>query len=316
MKKIFKALKVAFVYIGTMVGAGFATGQEIQLYFLSTDILTLVVSSIFTGLFCVLMLVSGQKQIFNEKAKKIINGIFALSGIITVGIMLSGIKEIVKSPYILLLSLFVCMVVAVFGNRAMKAFNVICVPLIIIAVFVTAIVNNGKIVGSFKIFNGLGYSAMNVFFESALMYREGENMTKSEISLAGVFVSILIFTLIFCMRKACAPIVGVMPYIEASRSNGLGWVALIVVILAIYSTIVNCLEVTFDYAKKHFEKTLVYTFVFIASLFISVFPFDLLIAKIYPIFSYLGIILNIFTFVLLLTKLIKVKANTLIVKKY
>lgn len=305
MRKILKSLKVALVYVGTMVGAGFATGQEIQLYFYRTDVWTILLSSIITGLFCLLMLFSGKNQTLSPKCKKIVDCIFALSGIVTSGIMLSGIKSITNSPFIVLISISVCMLIAIFGNKAMKVFNAVAVPLIIVAVLVTAFVNKGAVSGTFDFSNALLYSAMNVFFESAIMYREGEKMDKKEILMTGAIVSSVIFVLVYAMMSACTPEKSVMPYLLSAHRNGLGWLAYLVVILAIYSTIVNCLELSIRFGRQYMDKWTVYEFVFLSSFIVSVFSFETLIEKIYPIFGYSGIVFDIYLVILLIIRLIK-----------
>lgn len=313
-------LRVAVVYIGTMVGAGFATGQEVQLYFDSTDVFTIIVASVTAGLLCSLMLYAGKRRVLNEKFESILGGIFAVSGMLTVGIMLSAIKEITHSPFIVLISLVVCMIISVFGNKAMKIFNIIAVPVIIVAVFVVSIINKGKIEGNFLFFRGFSYSCMNIFFESALMYREGKEMTIKDISLCGVAVAVGLNILIVCMRKACVPIHEIMPFLVSSKAHGLGWLAYIVIIFAIYSTMVNCLEISLDFGKMHFDKTIVYAFIFVLCFLISVFPFDSMVSAIYPFFSYFGIGLGVLIVVLLFKERLKrtakpEKLNKLVLNK-
>ncbi len=302
MKNRANWLRVALVYIGTMVGAGFATGQEVQLYFDSSDIFTILISAVTAGGLCSLMLYAGKKRLLNEKSELILGGVFAISGLVTVGIMLSAIQEIAHSPFIVLISLTACMLISVFGNRAMKIFNVIAVAMIIIAVLAVAIINNGKIEGNFLFLKGFGYSCMNIFFESALMYREGREMSGKDISLCGLAVSVGIGVLIICMRKACLPISDVMPFLVSSNAHGLGWLAYIVIILAIYSTMVNCLEISNEFGKRYFDNKTVYAFTFVFCFLISVFPFDSMVTTVYPFFSYFGIVLGISTVLLLLKR--------------
>lgn len=305
MKNRANWLRVALVYIGTMVGAGFATGQEVQLYFDSSDIFTIIISAVTSGALCSLMLYAGKKRLLNERSELILGGVFAISGLVTVGIMLSAIQEITHSPFIVLVSLVACMLISVFGNKSMKIFNVIAVPVIIISVLVVSIINNGKIEGNFLFFKGFGYSCMNIFFESALMYREGNEMSRKEILLCGLAVSVGIGVLIICMRKACLPIREVMPFLVSSKSHGFGWLAYIVIILAIYSTIVNCLEISNGFGKRYFDNKTVYAFTFVFCFLISVFPFDSMVTTIYPFFSYFGIALGVLILLLLLKKCAK-----------
>lgn len=300
-----RALRIAFVYIGTMIGAGFATGEEIQLYFGNADVWSIIISSITAGLFCFLLLTAGRIKCFGEKESKLFNCIFAFSGIVTAGIMLSGIRTIGNSPLFAVISLIICLLITLYGNLGIKVFNFLAVPIIVVAVLVIAVSNHIPIIGDFRILGAVGYSAMNVFFESILMYKEGEKADKKEIVMSSIIVTILIFALIFSMKKACFGVVGTMPFLIAAKNNNLGWLAFGVIIFAIYSTVVNCLSVSVDFFNKHMTKTLSICLVFFATIFISVFPFETLISKIYPVFSYSGIAFSIYLLAMIILTKIK-----------
>lgn len=305
MKKIMRALKISFVFIGTMVGAGFATGEEIQLYFGKSDVWSLILSSVIAGLFCLLLLTAGRVGCLGEREGKFFNCVFALSGVVTAGIMLSGVRTIGNSPLFAVISLIICLLIGLYGNFGIKVFNVLAVPMIVISVLVISFLNKNTMSGEFRFFGAVGYSAMNVFFESILMYKEGEKADKKEIALASFFVSILIFALVFSMKKACLGLTGTMPFLIVAKTYNLGWLAFGVIILAIYSTVVNCLSVSIAFFKNHMTKTMSVCLVFFATIFISVFPFDVLISNVYPIFSYSGIAFCVYLFAMIIRKKIK-----------
>ena len=47
MRSFFRALRVAALFVGSVVGAGFATGQEVQLFFGGDGVTSLFVASLF-----------------------------------------------------------------------------------------------------------------------------------------------------------------------------------------------------------------------------------------------------------------------------
>jgi len=58
--KVFKCLQICFIYIGSIIGAGFATGREIMLYFGDNGILSGIAAGVAMGILCGLFLFSAK----------------------------------------------------------------------------------------------------------------------------------------------------------------------------------------------------------------------------------------------------------------
>ena len=50
--KIMRCLQVCFIYIGAIIGAGFATGREIMLYFGGSGMFSGIVAGVLMGALC------------------------------------------------------------------------------------------------------------------------------------------------------------------------------------------------------------------------------------------------------------------------
>ena len=57
---MWRALKVCFLYIGTVIGAGFASGREISLFFGDTAPLNVAFSAVFMAILEALFLIAGR----------------------------------------------------------------------------------------------------------------------------------------------------------------------------------------------------------------------------------------------------------------
>jgi len=81
MMSIGKCLKTASVFIGTLIGAGFATGREILLFFGKCSPVVPILSSIICGAFCIMFLVAGHKglNVIPTKGGKIMLGAFFIA---------------------------------------------------------------------------------------------------------------------------------------------------------------------------------------------------------------------------------------------
>ena len=73
MKKVIKAVAL---FIGTVVGAGLASGKEIAVYFNGLNPLTTIFSGVFLGFFCSLFMFSlSICRVVDEKPRKSISDV-------------------------------------------------------------------------------------------------------------------------------------------------------------------------------------------------------------------------------------------------
>lgn len=152
MKNIIKVLQIAFTYIGTVVGAGFATGQEILQFFTQYGRFApwtiLIATALFVWLGTKIMLLAHDikaqsyedlnKSLFGEQAGKVIS-LFSMIVLICVNsIMLAGAGSLFVEHFNihyqtgLLITLFLSFLLLRKGMSAILVMNSIVVPLMLI----------------------------------------------------------------------------------------------------------------------------------------------------------------------------------------
>ena len=88
------ALKVAFLFIGTSIGAGFSTGREIALFFGDTSPWCVALSSVFIALICAVFLLAGKYDLIPNNIVVKVATFFA--GAVSLVSMLAGSEKILS----------------------------------------------------------------------------------------------------------------------------------------------------------------------------------------------------------------------------
>lgn len=226
MKNIFK---IVFVIIGTLIGAGFASGREIYIFFNKFGIAGLfgiIIASVFTGIIIYKLLTKiKEKNIdnYNElliklnkkypKINKLINYIVNLFLLISFFIMIACFGAFINQIYnipIYISSTFFCLLCALIflkNSQGIIKTNEILVPLLIILIIYLGIKNIPYLISfNIKELNEAEYSG---WLTKALLYTSYnsiilipiltnlnlKNLNKKQIKLISVFSSIFIIVL-------------------------------------------------------------------------------------------------------------------------
>jgi len=183
-------VKIASIYVGTVIGAGFASGREIIEFFGIyglKGILGMIIAGILFSLVGGLLLV----KIYNNKIKsfnELVNGIFGeklgfiIDTIITFSlytgfsVMISGsgaiFKEELGLPYnigIITMVIF-SFIVFLFSLEGLSFINTVLVPLLIIGIIFTSIYVNIREGNNFSNVEGVSLSRKGNFISSAFLY--------------------------------------------------------------------------------------------------------------------------------------------------
>lgn len=160
-------LKLTFVIIGTLIGAGFASGKEIYIFFFSygiKGILGIIISCIITGIiiyYCLELVrknnITNYQEFINiilksnKKVKKIWNIIINIFILITFFIMIAGfgayfkqqygIKEIIGSLLLVILTYIILKK----GTKGVIILNEIIVPILIIFITIIGVITINEI---------------------------------------------------------------------------------------------------------------------------------------------------------------------------
>jgi len=335
-KAIAKSLSVGMLILGAIIGAGFASGQELVSFFgLGTPpwiIATLAGVLIF--LISALFLFLGSK--INAKNVSEINtalvgkfhfvadAVLLVNSLIILSAMLGAVNSLGSSaisptfsPLYAIVVGAIAVVVALKGAKGLIVANKIVSPLLIaalifIALFTTLTISNREI-ATFRlgsIWTLIVYVCMNMMLASTVVTTLGK-MDKKTIFLssgvAAVCMGVLIFVLMTALNTwgdASAP----MPILDMARHIHVSvyWIMVVVLFAGIFTTILTAMTGLVSWFEGIFGGKLFSACVVIAAGFIlSNLGFSTVVRVLYPIIGILGVVYTLVasSFVVRQTKL-------------
>lgn len=302
-----EGLKCAAVFIGTVIGAGFATGQEVLLYFGRSSIAVPIFSGILLGLFNAYFLAIGAKfndkineHMLQNKAKVLYDVCMFICAYITFIAMFSGVETLFVKIFDIKYTSVAWVVAAGFiaanGLRFMKGLNSVAVPVILLlTVVIFAYSDKAKASGAYNFFNGITYAAMNVMLSMGVMIRLGKTATKKSIWASGCVTAVVMATMLALITLVVKKSGGEMPVYAAADKVGLKYAAGAVILLSVFTTMVSALETAAEIiAPDEKKKTAGVIFVTLLSLPIqALFSFEDIVDYYYPVVSGMGILIVI-----------------------
>jgi uncharacterized membrane protein YkvI len=264
MKKRFLIVADILVCISGIIGAGFATGQEISLYFKNKDpFLSAVFCFVF---FCTFFLMGlNLKKVIKNKGEvknglKKRFGFFALSqvflttacffvltamlsGAQTNAVIVLGLKS--KFPFFGILTALLCVFLSSFDLKGLNATGTILTPIMLfficyVCFYKNAFTFKGETIGCVS--NSLFYVSLNSVTMMPLLADIGEKYSAKEktvfIIISSAVLSVLIFLILSLINSVSDD---TMPLIHAAANNALlGKLYGAVVLFAIVTTILTC----------------------------------------------------------------------------
>ena len=203
--RFIEILKVVFLLLGTVIGAGFASGREVFMFFGQFNLVCLVniiLCGICFFLVCFMFLSCHKKQDFGIFQRSKIGVIFDVIMIFFMFISVSALTAALTSAFGVITSLVSLMVAILFvfwGISCLKNLNFILVPLII---FILCFVSFSNFNFSVEListtfsrtYNAFLYVGMNIFLASEVLVDVGKKLTKRECVISSVISSV-----IFCL---------------------------------------------------------------------------------------------------------------------
>lgn len=323
-KKVFSAV---CLIVGSAIGAGFATGKEIIVFFSKYGMLTLPNSLLFGILFTIMLYVfmmigKDQKVVGITRATKLVMGkwerachIFLLLMLTTlIAGMFGGVKELtailLPNHSMLIYIMFFClMLVLSFCNmRVLSFINKICVPCIIVYMlsffFVCPYKNISIVVETSmakSVLSCIYYVALNVMIAGFVMMSFSHGMTKKQIKLScilggGIITLLLLFVSIlflFCGEGVVRSAIPVLT-LAYSNSTAYGLLGLGIVFIAILTTLLSnqfCFKNLL--LEKNCPKTVASVLPICLGFLLSFIGFEKIIGYCYPIIGCVGEIFSI-----------------------
>lgn len=289
-------VKTAFLFIGAMIGAGFATGSELMVYFREFNAFTVALSAVILG-FLVFFFCCMGKRMERYKATKIIIKItMTISCISSLMAMTAGGNEIMQYtfaiPLIGAFSTAISAITSIFPMRFTKNLNAIIIPILLIMIAIIAIkADYVPLPTEFSVGRAITYAAMNCMLGGYLLAYECKSMSMRARAFVSAIVSVTIGVLmIIVYMLAQSNPYSSMPLYELSRMLELSKIAGIVIYLAILSTILGASKVVHDnitaFTRSKVCATVVIIIIAIAASFCD---FGEYVNRFYPLSGQLGI---------------------------
>jgi len=327
IKKQLTTFDIIFTYIGTIIGAGFASGQEINTFFCSYGIggiSGIIVATLFFIYLSRYLIKKGYEisaesyenyfiGIESEKVKRIFDAfvIFFLMGSVTA--MMSGAGAFTEqvlgfNKYIGSIFFVVVVVGLVIGGiKYIANINKVVVPFIIVATLIISylgvksgnnvlILNDVKSINIKPIFSGILYACFNIVTAIAILpvlgsNAKNENSIKKATLIGGIAIGLMVFLAYVAMLANYDIIRNIEIPIEViARKIGVisGYIYSTSFLIAIFTTAVSSLYGVYTrFGENKFYLLLVVILTYICSLA----GFSTVVAYLYPFMGYMGIIM-------------------------
>ena len=310
--KVWKCLQICFLYIGSIIGAGFATGREIMLYFGGNGMLSGVVAGIVMGMLCGFFLWSATSF---ARLKSSRNGFLrALSVIIKIALwvctlasfvcMVSGCEEIIAKTYgIANVGLWTGIFVSFLGICEMsvtRKLNAVIVPMIIMLLIVLFCRSDRALDIQLDGKSVICYCGMNIMMGGYIMAEQEERFSAKQLIFISA-VSGIIFAICIAMVYAISIKYAdtSMPIWEFAKSKGMSALSGVIIYLAIFSTLIGCSKlICQENSAVKIPQIFSVAFLIVFTLIALKFDFSTIVGYCYPIIGYVGVIYTCFMMIL------------------
>lgn len=311
MKKRFLFFVNLCMVISGVIGAGFATGQEILVYFNGKNpIMVGIFSTLFFLIFFLSAILKDSKIFFPAKdnygifVKKFIEYVCLFACLVVLCAMLSGAKSVIcllfadkslSSILGLIVAVF-CVVIVLFNKTGLQIAGLFFAPIIFIALIIIACKTEnlsfvGEVQGSVS--SSLLYVSLNSIFLITLV-SESCVFFKRKTQFVFCFVSALMCGFLVFLTLTCISGSGIknLPLVNLAFFNKcFGVFYSIVVLVGIVTTVCTSalplVQLLDTKVNCRFLSTL---FLFAFAWVISLFNFSDIVEKVYPLVSYSGIL--------------------------
>ncbi|MEG1527607.1 MAG: hypothetical protein RR248_02675 [Clostridia bacterium] len=324
MKSVFNCLTAVCVIVGCVIGAGFASGKEVLIFFYQGNPLLVFISCFilfFVG--TVLFLIASNRykiydtHILFYKIFGRLNIIFELlinlAYFIVLATMLAGsnlcLSKIFNTssifPFFSLATAILCGYALNHDISGLKFVNVLAVPLIIVFIIYiclqrgdASVVCEGQ-----RLSSSLSYSAFNCIMMCGVLLPLGKGLNKKECVITSLISSLFLSALVALILQRINQGVFLdtpMPLISLAKERGIipFYLASGALYLSIVTTLVsNAFPLVRSLGNVVKDKTVSTAIVMFCALIFSLVGFDNIIEKAYPAIAIFGLIVIIFLLV-------------------
>ena len=293
-----KRLSVSATFLGALIGAGFASGREISLYFGKTSLITPLLAGAFLGIFCYLFLLIGSITGGNPlslwgKGSFFSNAVVKISNAVTLCSMIAASELTVNNLLGIngggILTGILALITVAFGVEKIKLSNFLIVP-VIIALISVLLFKRGEIPDGGKIvfLPAFSYCTMNIIGGGYLVSTMSADFDKKDCAvtaaISGILSAILILAVYFIIQRNLNED---MPLMSAAACCGMKTIGNVVMYLAVFTTMTSSLSIVSD--NKLFLSIATVSGAFA----VSVLGFRTIVDKCYPVLSVLGGVVSV-----------------------
>lgn len=296
------------IFVGSVVGAGFASGREIALYFGAQSVAAPVAAGVIIGFLCYVFLEIGRISDGNVlgvmfgKFGKAAGVLLRLANFAVYCAMIAGAEFIMRDTFGFrgagVLSGILCIVCLSF-KKGLAAMNVVLTPLIVVLVGILASkADNFDCGEGYSFWSPLSYASMNLATGGYLISHRGASSTVKKNAAAGLATAVvttaLLVAVYFTVRKY--PDAEMPLYLFACR-NGMAVLSGILIYAAILTTMVSSLAATVP--KGGFIGAAAVTS---AAFLVAVLGFGRIVNVAYPVIGCAGIAFTAWALIVLIVK--------------
>lgn len=222
------------IIVGAVVGAGFATGSEINLYFRGKSLWSPAISALFFGGLTALFLFAGKKE--ESAFMRLVSSVLVTtSALVTFCAMAGCFAELFGSKVFGVVISVVCVVLAR-RSAWLGPINLVLVAVIAVLVIFCALPPKEVSGTGLGVGSALTYACLNFMTAGALIRRVGARADTRDV----IAVSTGVFAVMAVLTCAMYTIVwntnGVLPFLTVAGKRGVFGLAVIVVLLAVFTT--------------------------------------------------------------------------------
>lgn len=309
MNGIKKTVSTALTFVGSVVGAGFATGQEVSLFFGADGVWSLLVAALFTAVCAFAFMSMGAREVVGTP-RLAADVVVGASSFAFYAAMIAAAEELLRSltGQSGLSVLLAAGMIFLTGERTsyLALLNFLAVPLMAAILAMVGVRAGGRVEGGFHLFRALCYGGMNLLFSGALLAKEGKGTTTGQRLGASLLSGGLFFLTLFFMRRCVAGEVGDMPFLAAAERAGLLLPSRLCLLLAIVTTMASCAYLSTDRLSALVgDRVFAASFVALTGILTSKCGFAVIVNATYPVVSVLGLVATVGALTLPTVSLVK-----------
>ncbi len=248
---MWRAAKVCFLYIGTVIGAGFASGREIALFFGDTAPLNVALTAVFMAVPEALFLVAGKLGAL-PSGTVVKTGVF-VAAFSSVAAMLAGCElalvELTGFAGLGVIAAIAAGMLVIGGTEKMKLANTVLIPLLLILLLVVYVKSGSPVYGgSFSLVKPAHYAGLDVLMGGMIISREGKKLNGKEIAITCAFSAAFLGIVLFVLQNIVLSdeTYASMPVLAVAEGVGLKVAAGVLIVIAVFTTLVSSLDVLTD----------------------------------------------------------------------